>query len=186
MKDIIKGMVYVLGDNIDTDQIIPARYLVYSLNDPEERKNYGRYALSGVPPSVAGLPEGGKRFVEEGEDRSRYSIIVAGKNFGCGSSREHAPVALHLAGVRAVVAESYSRIFYRNVVDGGFFLPLESRERLIDCIKTGDEVTIDLNRYVIKNLRDNKEYALVPLGDVKEILMAGGIFSYVKKAGIKV
>lgn len=186
MNNLIKGKIYVLGDNIDTDQIIPARYLVYSLNDPEERKNYGKYALSGVPVPVAGLPEGSKRFVEEGEERSKYSIIVAGRNFGCGSSREHAPVALHIAGVKAVVAESYSRIFYRNVVDGGFFIPLESPERLIDHMKTGDEVIIDLDRYVIKNLRDNKEYALVPLGDVKEILIGGGIFSYAKKAGIKV
>jgi len=186
MDNLIKGKVYVLGDNIDTDQIIPARYLVYSLNDPEERKNYGKYALSGVPAAGAGLPEGGKRFVEKGEEMSKYSIIIAGKNFGCGSSREHAPVALHVAGVKAVVAESYSRIFYRNVVDGGFFLPLESHERLIEHMRTGDEVVIDLNRYVIKNLRDNKEYTLIPLGEVKDILLAGGIFPYVKKAGIKV
>lgn len=186
MKEVIRSKAYVLGDNIDTDQIIPARYLVYSLSDPEERKNYGLYALSGVPATEAGLPSGGIKFVEDGNIHSEYNVIVAGKNFGCGSSREHAPVALNIAGVKAVVAESYSRIFYRNVVDGGFFVPLESPERLIERIRTGDEVEIDLQHGVIRNLSRNEEYPLVSLGDVKHILEAGGIFEYARKRGINV
>src|SRR5919202_4718170 len=114
MKDLIRGKAYVLGHNIDTDQIIPAKHLVYSLADPEERKLYGAYALSGVPDQVAGLPSGQVKFVPEGQHQAPFKIIVAGKNFGCGSSREHAPVALQIAGVEAVLAESYARIFYRN------------------------------------------------------------------------
>src|SRR4030067_2459829 len=104
MKEIIKGRVYVLGNDIDTDQIIPAQHLVYSLSTPEERKMYGRYALSSVPDAQAGLPDGNIRFVAEGGDCSQYNVIIAGKNFGCGSSREHAPIALNIAGGEAVVA----------------------------------------------------------------------------------
>src|SRR3990172_430782 len=126
MKNIIKGKGYVLCNDIDTDQIISAQHLVYSLSDPEERKQYGRYALSSVPDGLAGLPAGNVRFVNEGECLYQFNIIIAGKNFGCGSSREHAPVALNIAGVEAVVAESYARIFYRNSVDGGFFVPFET------------------------------------------------------------
>src|SRR4030067_1772252 len=103
MKDIIKGKVYVLGNDIDTDQIIPAEHLVYSLSDPEERKQYGRYALSSVPDGHAGLPAGNIKFVDDGEYLSQFDIIIAGKNFGRGSSRGHAPVAFDIAGVEAGV-----------------------------------------------------------------------------------
>ena len=140
MQDSIKGKAYVLGDNIDTDQIIPAKHLVYSLSDPEERKLYGTYALSGVPDAAAGLPQGHVKFVAEGDHCSPYQIVIAGKNFGCGSSREHAPEALQIAGVTATVAEFYARIFYRNAVDGGFFVPFECTQRLIGEIKTGDDL----------------------------------------------
>src|SRR4030095_10274577 len=103
MQDVIKGKAYVLGNNIDTDQIIPAKHLVYSLSDPVESKKYGKFALSGLPDSAAGLPNGNIQFVRDGEYRSPYHILLAGKNFGCGSSREHAPAALQIAGVTAVV-----------------------------------------------------------------------------------
>ena len=86
MKDLIWGKAYVVGSDIDTDQIIPAKHLVYSLSDPEERKLYGRYAMSGMPDAQSGLPKGNIRFVEEGMHQSPYKIIVGGKNFGCGSS----------------------------------------------------------------------------------------------------
>jgi 3-isopropylmalate/(R)-2-methylmalate dehydratase small subunit len=104
MKNLINGKAFVLGNDVDTDQIIPAAHLVYKLDDPEEKKNYGKYALSGVPAESCGLPEGNVPFIGEGEWQSDYVIIVAGKNFGCGSSREHAPVALNIAGIEAVVA----------------------------------------------------------------------------------
>ncbi|TFG95460.1 MAG: 3-isopropylmalate dehydratase, partial [Calditrichales bacterium] len=106
MKKSIKGKVYVLGTNIDTDQIIPAEHLVYSLSDPEEAKMYGHFALSGVPIDKAGLPEGNIPFIDGEASRSEYDIIIADSNFGCGSSREHAPFALQKAGVKAVIAES--------------------------------------------------------------------------------
>lgn len=184
MKDIIKGKVYVLGNDIDTDQIIPAQHLVYSLSDPEERKQYGRFSLSSVPDGQAGLPDGNIRFVDEGEYRSQFNIIIAGKNFGCGSSREHAPVALNIAGVEAVVAESYARIFYRNSVDGGFYLPFETGEHLFREFKTGDVAEIDVRKSVVHNRRTGKSYHLNPLGDVEEILSAGGIFAYARETGI--
>lgn len=184
MKDIIRGKAFVLGNNIDTDQIIPAKHLVYSLSDPEERKNYGRYALSGVPDRLSGLPEGHVRFVEEGSHQSRFAIVVGGKNFGGGSSREHAPVALQIAGVQAVVAVFYARIFYRNAVDGGFFVPFESVEDLSQVIRTGDEVEIDVKAGKLLNLTAGKTHSLKPLGDVAEILKAGDVFAYARKSGL--
>ncbi|MFA3783628.1 3-isopropylmalate dehydratase [Melioribacteraceae bacterium 4301-Me] len=184
MEKIIKGSVFVLGDNIDTDQIIPAEHLVYSLTDEEESKKYGHFALSGVPLSQAGLPNGGVNFIEGDNYLSQFTIVIAGSNFGCGSSREHAPFALQKAGVKAVVAESYARIFYRNSVDGGFIIPLECNERLNDKIKTGDVVEINLTNYVLKNLDDGKEYRLKDLGDVLPIIQSGGLFEYARNNGM--
>jgi 3-isopropylmalate/(R)-2-methylmalate dehydratase small subunit len=184
MKKKIQGRAFVLGNNIDTDQIIPAEYLVYSLSDPEESKNYGKFALSGVPTEGSGLPKGKIPFVEEGQYQSQFKIVIGGKNFGCGSSREHAPACMEIAGVEAVVAESYARIFYRNSIDGGFFIPLESKEPLADKIHTGDELTIDLETYTLTNETQNKTYSLNSLGDVIEIIEAGNIFEYARKSGL--
>jgi 3-isopropylmalate/(R)-2-methylmalate dehydratase small subunit len=131
MEKQIKGKAYVLGVNIDTDQIIPAEHLVYSLSDEQESKKYGHFALSGVPIEKAGLPDGQIPFIDGESTESEFSIIIAGSNFGCGSSREHAPFALEKAGIKAIIAESYARIFYRNAVDGGFLVPLESEGNLI-------------------------------------------------------
>src|SRR3989442_4739431 len=117
MQDLIKGKAYVIGDNIDTDQIIPAKHLVYSLSDPEERKLYGKYAFSGVPDAAAGLPHGNVKFVPENDYRSPYRIVIGGKNFGCGSSREHAAEALQIARIPAVVARTFARGFYPNNPD---------------------------------------------------------------------
>lgn len=181
METIIQGKAYVLGKNIDTDQIIPAEHLVYSLSDPEEVKMYGKYALSGVPPTEAGLPEGGIPFVQEGSHTSPYSIIIAGPNFGCGSSREHAPFALKVAGARAIIAESYARIFYRNCVDGGFVIPYETAQQLNKTVMTGDELVIDMAGDRLTNLTQNVTYTLKPLGDVASIVQAGGIFEYARK-----
>src|ERR1700758_1794670 len=116
---IIQGKAYVLGDNVDTDQIIPAQYLTFNPAIAEEYKQFGKYALSSVPPAQAGLPKGHVPFHTTDEFVSDFKIIVGGKNFGCGSSREHAPIALDAAGIEAVVAEFYARIFFRNSVNGG-------------------------------------------------------------------
>ncbi len=184
MDSIIQGKAYVLGKNIDTDQIIPAEHLVYSLSDPEEVKLYGKYALSGVPITEAGLPEGNRPFVEEGKFQSEYSIIIGGPNFGCGSSREHAPFALQVAGAKAIVAESYARIFYRNCVDGGFVIPYETAEQLNKTVLTGDELKIDIENNTITNLTQEVTYTLKPLGDVYNIVMAGGIFAYARQENL--
>ncbi len=184
MEQVIAGKAYVLGNNIDTDQIIPAEHLVYSLSDPEEKKNYGKFALSGVPKDDAGLPEGNKLFVEEGKFESEYTIIIGGKNFGCGSSREHAPACLKIAGIQAIIAASYARIFYRNSVDGGFFIPFESSDKLINNIRTGDNLTVNVEVGALTNNSSNQTFKLQPLGEVAEIVKAGNIFEYARKAGM--
>ncbi|MCX6149872.1 MAG: 3-isopropylmalate dehydratase [Ignavibacteriales bacterium] len=184
MEKILKGKAYVLGDNIDTDQIIPAEYLVYSTTDPEESKKYGHFALSSVPLEKAGLPDGGKPFIVGDCEQSEYEIIIGGSNFGCGSSREHAPLALQKAGVKAVIAESYARIFYRNSVDGGFLVPYDSKEKLNDKIKTGDEVELNVDTNTLTNHSSGKVHKLNSLGDVFEIVEAGGVFKYARKVGM--
>src|SRR5499426_2448483 len=115
---VFTGAVYVLRDNIDTDQIIPAQYLNLIPTIPEEYEKLGSYALIGLPESL--YP---KRFVQTGKLDADYPIVVAGKNFGCGSSREHAPIALGSAGVDVIVADSYARIFFRNSVATGELYP---------------------------------------------------------------
>lgn len=184
MEKIITGKAFVLGDNIDTDQIIPAEHLVYSLTDPEELKMYGHYSLSGVPLENAGLPEGGTPFIKGDNHQSEFSIIVGGSNFGCGSSREHAPFSLQVAGAKAIIAESYARIFYRNCVDGGFVIPYETPFKLNDKIKTGDELEINLMTNEVKNLSTGEIHNLRPLGDILPILEAGNIFEYARKNGM--
>jgi 3-isopropylmalate/(R)-2-methylmalate dehydratase small subunit len=185
MNQTIRGRAYVLGDNIDTDQIIPAQYLVYNPAIPDERKRFGRFALSGVPDAQAGLPKGRIPFVDQTDEantKSMFSIVVAGRNFGCGSSREHAPLALAEAGIQAVVAEFYARIFFRNSVNGGYLIPFESIERLIEKIATGDELEIDVGKHTLTNKTRDQTHALQPLGDVTPIIQAGGVFAYAKKA----
>lgn len=184
MEKSIKGKAFVLGDNIDTDQIIPAEHLVYSISDPEESQLYGKYALSGVPLKKAGLPAGNIPFINGEETASVYSIIIGGSNFGCGSSREHAPFALMKAGAKAVVAESFARIYYRNSVDGGFLIPYESKGKLNNVISTNDEVEIILDQNKLINRTTNKEYSLNPLGDILPIIEAGNLFEYARKSGM--
>src|SRR5205085_6774909 len=147
MLSRIEGAAYVLGDNVDTDQIIPAQYLTYNPAIPAEFKMFGKFALCGVPDDQAGLPKGHVPFHPPGSDEfvSPYTIVIAGKNFGCGSSREHAPIALAAAGVVAVVAEFYARIFYRNAVNGGYLTPLESKARLIEQVCTGGHLVVEID-----------------------------------------
>ena len=184
MENVISGKAYVLADNIDTDQIIPAQYLSFNPSLPDERKFFGMYALSSVPEGQRGLPQGDVPFVRENEFKSDYTIIVGGKNFGSGSSREHAPLALAEAGVTCVIAEFYARIFFRNSVNGGYLIPFESEQRLVDKIKTGDELTVDMNQLAVINKTDGNRYKLKPLGDVLPIIEAGGVFAYARQAGM--
>lgn len=185
MNSILRGKAYVLGDNIDTDQIIPAQYLAYNPSIPEERKFFGMYAMSSVPDGKAGLPDGRIRFVRPGEHSSDFQIVVAGKNFGSGSSREHAPLALAEAGCSCVIAEFYARIFFRNSVNGGYLIPLESVERLVEKVGTGDELEVRLDQACVINLsRGNARHALRLLGDMLPIIEAGGLFPYARAAGM--
>ncbi|KAL9242777.1 hypothetical protein vseg_016743 [Gypsophila vaccaria] len=173
------GLVYVVGDNIDTDQIIPAEFLTLVPSNPEEYRKLGSHALVGLPRSA--YPT---RFVDENETQSKYSIIIGGANFGCGSSREHAPVALGAAGVKAVVAESYARIFFRNSVSTGEVYPIDSEGRVCDEFKTGDVATIELGENKLINHTTGKEFGLKPIGDAGPVVEAGGIFAYARKAGM--
>ena len=184
MAELICGKVFVVGDNIDTDQIIPAEYLSYNPADAQERKYFGKYALSGVPPIASGLPKGNIPFVSGDAFKSQFTVVVGGKNFGCGSSREHAPLALAEAGVTAVVAESYARIFYRNSINGGYLIPFETPRRLVEEFSTGDDAEIDQSAGTLKNLRTGKTFDLSPLGDVAGIISAGGVFDYAKEQGM--
>jgi len=184
MQSVIVGKAYVLGDNIDTDQIIPAKYLSLNPSIPDERKFFGMYAMSSVPEGQRGLPAGNIPFVRENEFKSDYSIVIGGKNFGSGSSREHAPLAMAEAGVQCVIAEFYARIFFRNSVNGGYLVPLESTQRLVEKIRTGDELEVHLlDGYLINKTR-NERHDLHPLGDVLPIIEAGGVFNYAKEAGM--
>ena len=184
MEKHITGVAYVLGTNIDTDQIIPAENLVYSMSDAEESKKYGHFALSGVPLDKAGLPDGQIPFIDGENTESEFTIIIAGSNFGCGSSREHAPFALEKAGLKAIIAESYARIFYRNAVDGGFVVPLESESSLVSEIRTGDQVELNFEAGTLENKRTGKTYPLNPPGTVLPIIEAGGLFNYARDEGM--
>jgi 3-isopropylmalate/(R)-2-methylmalate dehydratase small subunit len=184
MQSSISGKAYVLGDNVDTDQIIPAQYLTFNPAIPEEYRQFGKYALSSVPPAQCGLPKGHVPFHASDEFVSPYKVIVAGRNFGCGSSREHAPIALDAAGIEAVVAEFYARIFFRNAVNGGYLIPFECVDRLCEKICTGDEVRIDTAAGVLHNCTTGEEWNLKPLGEVAPIIEAGGVFAYARKAGM--
>jgi len=175
MSKIIQGKVFILEDNIDTDQIIPTNHLLYSMKDPGQRLNYGKYALSGLPVEKYKVP-----FVQD-NGASEYSIIVAGKNFGCGSSREQAPASLQIAGVQVVLAQSYARIFYRNVIDAAFLIPLELKNLNKNHFLTGDLATVDLETGVITNQINGESLYFYPLGDAQYILEAGGIFAYARK-----
>jgi 3-isopropylmalate/(R)-2-methylmalate dehydratase small subunit len=184
MQSVLTGKAYVLGDNLDTDQIIPAKYLSFNPALPEERKYFGMYAMSSVPEGQRGLPSGNIPFVRENEFKSDYTIVIGGKNFGSGSSREHAPLAMAEAGVTCVIAEFYARIFFRNSVNGGYLVPLESTERLVEKIRTGDELEVHLLDGYVLNKTQKTRYGLRPLGDVLPIIEAGGVFNYAKEAGM--
>jgi len=163
---ILRGKAWKFGDNIDTDQIFPGAYL--TLTDVEEM---GRHAMEGVP--------GREDFAEK---VNKGDIIVAGKNFGCGSSREQAPIAIKGSGISAVIAKSFARIFYRNAVNIGLPI-LECKDA--DRIEDGDILEIDLEKGMIKNLSTNKILEATPLTSLEfEIMKAGGLIRYLKRKSI--
>jgi 3-isopropylmalate/(R)-2-methylmalate dehydratase small subunit len=179
MQSVFSGPVYVVRDNIDTDQIIPAQYLVLVPTMPEEYEKLGSYALCGLPESLYAT-----RYVKENQIDSEYPIVVGGRNFGCGSSREHAPIALGSAGCKVVLAESFARIFFRNSVATGELYPCECIERLCDVLKTGDVVRVDLDAETVTVKGTGKVYKFKPLGDVRPVVDAGGLFNYARKTGM--
>jgi len=163
---ILRGKAWKFGDNIDTDQIFPGAYL--TLTDVKEM---GRHAMEGVP--------GREDFAEK---VNKGDIIVAGKNFGCGSSREQAPIAIKGSGISAVIAKSFARIFYRNAVNIGLPI-LECKDA--DRIEDGDILEIDLEKGMIKNLSTNKILEATPLTSLEfEIMKAGGLIRYLKRRSI--
>lgn len=177
MADIVKGKAFVVGDSIDTDQIIPAQYLNLVPTIPAEYEQLGSYSLSG-------LPESYPQFVEPGATRAAYAVLVAGRNFGCGSSREHAPVSLGAAGVKVIVAESFARIFFRNAIATGELYPVECVSRLCDVLETGVDVAVDLCGNVLTVPSTGEAFELKPLGDAKAVIDHGGLFAYARASGM--
>ena len=148
-------------DNIDTDVIIPGTYL--KIHDYAE---LATHAMEGLDPDF-------HKKVKEGD------FILAGKNFGCGSSREHAPIALSHSGIKAVIAVSFARIFYRNSVDGAFLLPIEVDEQTYKSISDGDELEIDTEKNSITNITKNESYSMKPFSEIiGKIIAAGGLFKF--------
>jgi len=175
----VTGPVYVVRDNIDTDQIIPAQYLNLVPTIAEEYEKLGSYALCGLPESLYPV-----RFVQPDKLDTEYPIVVAGRNFGCGSSREHAPIALGSAGCRLVLAESFARIFFRNSVATGELYPCECGDRLCELLKTGDVVTVDLDAETVTLKASGRVHRFKPLGDVRPVVDAGGLFNYARQKGM--
>jgi 3-isopropylmalate/(R)-2-methylmalate dehydratase small subunit len=179
MQTVFSGPVYVVRDNIDTDQIIPAQYLNLVPTIPDEYEKLGSYALRGLPDSLYPV-----RFVAPDQLDTQFPIVVAGRNFGCGSSREHAPIALGSAACRVVLAESFARIFFRNSVATGELYPCESIDRLCDILNTGDHVTVNLDASTVTIDATGKVHPLKPLGEVRPVIDAGGLFNYARQTGM--
>lgn len=177
MPKKLTSPVYVVEDNIDTDQIIPAQYLTLVPTIPDEYEKLGSYAMVGLPDELYPM-----EFIKKGATKTDYKIMIAGKNFGCGSSREHAPISLGAAGVDVIVAESYARIFFRNSVATGELYPYEARERLIDFVKTGDVATVDFDTDTIEI--NGTVHQLKSMGDVRPVIDAGGLFNYARQSGM--
>ena len=155
-------MTWKFGDNIDTDVIIAARYL-----NTSEPALLAKHVMEDADPSFSSK-------VDKGD------IIVAGENFGCGSSREHAPIAIKAAGVDIVIAKSFARIFYRNAFNTGLLI-LECKDT--DKIAEGDKLEVSLDNGSIKNLSKNEEYKFEAMPEfMQELVKAGGLINYAKKS----
>jgi 3-isopropylmalate dehydratase small subunit len=161
---ILRGRAFVFGNDIDTDAIIPARYL--NTSDPEELKQYCMVDVDPAFPSRV----------------KRGDIIIAGKNFGCGSSREHAPIAIKASGVCCVIAGSFARIFFRNSFNMG--LPVFESAEAASSIKEGDMVEVDTDRGIIREITTGKEFKARPIPPfMQELIADGGLMEHIKKHG---
>jgi len=160
----VRGYAVKYGDNIDTDVIIPGRYL--GITDPEE---LGRHAMEGLDPEFPSKIK-------------QTGILVAGVNFGCGSSREEAPLALKYSGVKCIIAKSFARIFFRNAINVG--LPIVICPEAVGKIEEGDELTIDLAEGTIVNESKDETYRMVPLPKfILDILRDGGLIPHLRRKG---
>lgn len=159
---LIRGRVWKFGDNLNTDVIIPARYL--NTSNPEE---LARHVMEGVEKDFS-------KKVREGD------IIVGGKNFGCGSSREHAPIAIKASGIKAVLAESFARIFFRNAFNIG--LPIFELDGVLKIINEGDVIMISADTGIIKDITNKAELKAKPIPPfMQELIRAGGLIEWTKK-----
>ena len=159
---MFKGKVFRFGDDINTDEIIPARYL--NTSDPDE---LAKYCMEDADPAFM-------------KNMSEGDIIVAGENFGCGSSREHAPICIKAAGVSCVIAKSFARIFYRNAINIG--LPIFTCPEVVDALKEGDSVVVDSVKGEISKSKQKKVYKTeVFPAFINEIMKYGGLMNYAKK-----
>ncbi len=158
----LKGRVWKFGDNVDTDAIIPARYL--NTSDPKE---LAKHVMEDADPNFPSKINAG-------------DIIIAGANFGCGSSREHAPIAIKAAGLQAVIAKSFARIFYRNAFNIG--LPIFESEDASKKIAEGDEIEIDADKGKIRNISKGEDYTAKPIPPfMQELISAGGLIEWTRK-----
>ena len=165
-QEIVRGRARKFGANVDTDQIIPAKYAIYSLDE----KKLGEYAMEGVPEKG----EGFAKRVTAGD------IIVGGSNFGCGSSREIAPIAIRGAGISCVIADSFARIFFRNSINLGY--PILQSPQAAEAIEAGDELEVDLEEGVIRNFTKVDEYRAEPFPEfMTELMKMGGLVPWVRK-----
>lgn len=159
---MMKGRAWVFGDNVDTDAIIPARYL-----NTSDQAELARHVMEDIDPGFASRVRPG-------------DIIVAGRNFGCGSSREHAPLAIRASGISCVIARSFARIFYRNSINTGLFI-VESEE-IPDLVQEGDELEINAEAGILVNLSRGTVHRIPEQpAFVREIIEAGGLLPYVRR-----
>lgn len=159
---ILEGKVYKYGDNVDTDAIIPARYL-----STAEAAVLAAHCMEDIDADFAAKVQPG-------------DMIVAGKNFGCGSSREHAPLAIKAAGISCVIAADFARIFFRNALNIG--LPIAQSAAAAVAIADGDELRVDMAAGIIENLSKKENYSITPLPDfMQELIAAGGLVPYTKE-----
>ncbi len=157
-----EGKVFRYGDNVDTDVIIPARYL-----NTSDKKELASHCMEDIDSSFV-------KSVQSGD------IIVAGRNFGCGSSREHAPIAIKESGISCVIATTFARIFFRNSINIG--LPILECEEASQEIKAGDKVSVDFSTGVIKDETTGKEYKAEPFPPfMQSLIEAGGLIPYIKE-----